>query len=489
MSVTQAEELAISGIHDDALRLLEPILTDGTHGDFAAAIRVAAAIHAHRGMLGRSAALYTLLEGSPFTEDAAAAAVAQIGVGDLERATELLDEGRPQVSSAAATAWRLTADGLHQTLLGDGTTGLATLIQAMTAMTPVGRNTVLLDSPGAIAATVALHLGELDLAESILGQATASDIGGETLLPRHGVLRAWVSMAQGNMTEASARLDEVGALPFGDLRDIYLAQAIRVGIARRTSDSEALADAWAKARIAVAGMSIDLFHLLPLGELLVAAAHMGDLHWLASQVAEADELLARLGQPALWSAAYHWYGVQAAIVAEQPNDLLPHAEAITAAAKSSRHAGTLAEAGRTWIRVLGREVDPVEIGKAVNGLTRVGLAWDASRLAAQAALHSTDRRVTLDLLNMARAAHGSHSTSSTTKEANSRSNRLTDREWEIARLVVRGIRYREIGERLYISPKTVEHHVASIRRRLGSNSRADMIDTLRRLLASSDALE
>jgi DNA-binding CsgD family transcriptional regulator len=50
---------------------------------------------------------------------------------------------------------------------------------------------------------------------------------------------------------------------------------------------------------------------------------------------------------------------------------------------------------------------------------------------------------------------------------------------------VQGIGYREIGERLFISPRTVEHHVASVRRRLGSTNRAEMVETLRRLLAGS----
>lgn len=489
MTVSEAEDLAIRGAHDDALRLLEPILSDGNHASLVPALRVAATIHAHRGMLARSADFYALIGGGGLGNDAGAAAVAMLGVGNVAAARDQLRTDEAPVPSAAATAWRLTAQGLQQTLTGDGVAGMATLMQSVTAMTPVGSSQVLLDSPAAIAAIVALHLGELDLAEAILQRASDASIGGETLRPRHDVLLAWVSMARGNTNEAAARLDAIGDLPSGDLRDTYLAQAIRVGIARRRSDAEALAEAWSKARIAVAGMSVDLFQILPLGELLAGAAHMRDMHWLASQTRDVETLLSALGQPALWSTAYHWYGVQAAIVTEHPAALLPHAEAIAKAASASRQAATLAQAGQTWIRVLGRDIDLDAINEAVHGLTSIGLSWDASRLAAQAALHSTDRQVTLDLLNMARAAHGSHGASSAPAATASRSTRLTDREWEIARLVVRGVRYREIGERLYISPKTVEHHVASIRRRLGSNSRADMIDTLRRLLASSDSSE
>lgn len=57
--------------------------------------------------------------------------------------------------------------------------------------------------------------------------------------------------------------------------------------------------------------------------------------------------------------------------------------------------------------------------------------------------------------------------------------RLTEREHEIAELVLLGLTYREIGARLYISAKTVEHHVARIRRRIGAGSRAELLSMLR----------
>nr|WP_245551225.1 helix-turn-helix transcriptional regulator [Nocardia paucivorans] len=57
--------------------------------------------------------------------------------------------------------------------------------------------------------------------------------------------------------------------------------------------------------------------------------------------------------------------------------------------------------------------------------------------------------------------------------------RLTDREQEIAELVLLGLTYREIGARLYISAKTVEHHIARIRHRIGAGSRAELLSMLR----------
>ena len=485
MSVAEAEESTVHGDHDDALRTLEAVLADIDHAEFASAARIAAAIHAHRGTLSRSAELLQLVPPESPGDAAAQGAVALLGTGDLAGAEHLLAAGRVGAPTGTSAGWRSATTGLVESVRGDGVGGMAPLLQAVTALAPVGRDGIMLDSPAALAALAALHLGELDLARSVLERAVAADLGGPLFRPRHQILLAWVAMARGDMAEATATLETVGELPVNDTRDLCLVHAVRVGIARRASDIGALADAWAGARTAVAGMFVDLFQVLALGELLVGAARMQDEHWLAPQVQQAETVLDRLGKPALWSTAFHWCGVQAAIVSDRPDALIPHADAISAAAQVSRHAQTLAAAGHTWVRVLARDIDAPAIHRAVDGLIGVGLRWDASQLAAQAALHSTDRRMSLDLLNVARAAHSGGATKSTTTSTHSRSSQLTDREWEIARLVVQGIGYREIGERLYISPRTVEHHVASVRRRLGANNRAEMIETLRRLLVAS----
>ena len=47
------------------------------------------------------------------------------------------------------------------------------------------------------------------------------------------------------------------------------------------------------------------------------------------------------------------------------------------------------------------------------------------------------------------------------------------------RLVLEGKTYREIGEAIYISPRTAEHHIARIRRRLGAENRSDLLARLR----------
>ena len=352
MSVADAEESTCGGEHDDALRSLEVVLADMDHVDFATAVRLAAAIHAHRGTLNRSAELFQLVAPESLGDAAAEGAVALMGIGDAAGAHRMLTASRLGAPTALSAGWRLATTGLEQSVMSDGVAGVAPLLQSVTALAPVGRDCVMLDSPAALAALMALHLGELDLAQLVVQRAVTADLGGPRFRLRHQILLAWVAMARGDMDEATAILESVGEPPSDDTRDTYLMHAVRVGIARRTSDTGALAEAWAAARTGVAETSVDLFHLLALGELLVGAARLQDEHWLAPQLQEAQTVLDGLGQPALWSAAFHWYGVQAAMISERPDLLIPHADAISEAARVSRHAQTLASAGRTWLRVL-----------------------------------------------------------------------------------------------------------------------------------------
>lgn len=52
---------------------------------------------------------------------------------------------------------------------------------------------------------------------------------------------------------------------------------------------------------------------------------------------------------------------------------------------------------------------------------------------------------------------------------------LTEREREVLQHVGRGYTYRQIGERLYISPKTVENHVRNILDKLHLNRKQELI--------------
>jgi DNA-binding NarL/FixJ family response regulator len=53
-------------------------------------------------------------------------------------------------------------------------------------------------------------------------------------------------------------------------------------------------------------------------------------------------------------------------------------------------------------------------------------------------------------------------------------DQLTPREREVLQHIARGYTYREIGGQLYISPKTVEHHVSAVLRKLQLSNRHEL---------------
>src|SRR3954471_22304567 len=58
---------------------------------------------------------------------------------------------------------------------------------------------------------------------------------------------------------------------------------------------------------------------------------------------------------------------------------------------------------------------------------------------------------------------------------------LTTRELEILPLLAAGLRNAEIATQLFLSPKTVDHHVSHILAKLGVHARGDVAPAARRL--------
>lgn len=339
-----------------------------------------------------------------------------------------------------------------------------------------------------------MHCGELEIAEQVLHRALGAGVGGPLMARRHRLLQAWILMVRGETHAAAERLATV-TLDGRQLesRDLLFAAAIRMGIGRRNSDLGALKRGWGQALEAVVRHPVDLFTLLPLGELAIAGARLGDLARLEPYLREGRALLGRLGDPPLWSVPLHWSGLHATILTGEPALADEHVAALLAVADHSRYAAVVASAAESWVEVLRGVVDPARVEAAARGLHDTGLCWDGARLAGQAAIRTADRRAMTTLLECARALQGrppgghggptSATAESTARAAGPTQQGLSDREYEVAELVLAGLTYREIGDRLFISAKTVEHHVARMRSRLNCANRAELLALLRTVVA------
>ncbi len=499
LSARLADALALTGDCTTAGRLADELLGSEDAAERAAAVRIAASIALHDGSAAQAADLFRWLGPYPDAFVSASGAIVAVAAGDLEAARAALSAESAGPPTSTARAARSLAEGLLLSLDQPFPIAVARLGNSITAEQQSPG--VAPDTPAALVTLAALHGGDPVRARSVIGRAVRAGSQTETAdesfaSHRHRLLLGWVRMLDGQLPAAAA---DAAATADAALhrRDALWAAALQTAIARRSGDSGAVQKHWYAAAEVLAEYSMDLFSLLPLGELWVAAARMRQVDRLQHTLTEAFALLESLGDPVLWSVPLHWAGVHAGILANSPEAVAPHGQALTAAAAHSAFAKALATAGRTWLRVLANHVDIDEVTAAARGLSRFGLTWDATRLASQAALQTPDGRVSGAMLQLARdlkqavAVDDVPGLESVTTVADGArggpsrpaSSRLSDREREVAELLLLGMPYRDIGSQLFISAKTVEHHVARIRRRLGAESRSEMLSMLRAMLA------
>jgi DNA-binding CsgD family transcriptional regulator len=456
-------------------------------------------------MLARAADVYNWLGADRAGASAPLAAVALIGTGEYKAAEAFFPPTAPQASpTLLAAALLQTGQGILATLGENPQKGIAVLIHASDLLNSAGTALPLPETPAALAGLVALHSGEPHLAETVCRAAVASGQGGSAAQPRLLLLQAWAAMMQDKSDEARLVAGEAAKINHWALvpRDEFLSAALDVGLARRNGEVPELLRAWERAREAMLHTCVDLYSLLPWGELMIAASRLRETHRVAHYTDEAWKLLGRLGEPPLWAVPLHWAAVQAALLNESPTDLAPHAAALARASTHSHLAAILAAAGKAWVSVLAGRFGPVEVEGAARLLGGVGMPWEGARLAGHAAARADDRRDMMRLLSCARelrprggptgeAVTGMSEvpavSSADSGKAEPDGSALSEREKEVARLVLEGKTYREIGEAIYISPRTAEHHIARIRRRLGAENRSDLLARLRLALGTNNS--
>lgn len=430
---------------------------------------VTGAVAAHQGRAARAADILLAADHpGPLL-----AVSALIGTGRLAQA---LAGG----SSAPTALHRLAEATLAAT---DPVTALPLLIEAAEAIERSTLTTVLPDTPHALGAIIATACGDLASAERLLDRAMATGIGGPVAAERHHLLLAWARLRAGRYDTALDVLRRgTGSGLAG--REALLRAALAAGVARRRGDIAGLRAAWTDAEPTLARRTVDLWHLEAVEELAVAAARVRQHRRAEPVIALLEGIVEDLGNPAAWVTALGWLRVQVAVADDDADAARAQASRLAGVSGGGDRATALRVAAARWAEVLGGVVESDAVLAATEDLDAAQLPWEASRLAGQAAIRTADPAAARRLLERARElSEQDEPVAAAAVDARSGSTSgLSEREMAVARLVLAGSTHREIGAQLYIAPKTVEHHVARIRTKLGVSTRAELLARLREIV-------
>ncbi|WP_040004125.1 helix-turn-helix domain-containing protein [Gordonia alkanivorans] len=434
-------------------------------------VGIAALVAAQRGLGSHAADLYRWLGPDHVAAESLSAVTALVAVGDRAGAAAVAaaDGGRPPVGARAVRS--LAARGLLASVSddfgdGDGVAGDAVglVVRGLTATMP-GRWDPAAARTLHAATALALNSGDLNAARAL--RKAAGDCATGTLLD------AEIALTGGDLETATRLLPT--AEPAGAV-DRLRVHAVRLGLAHRHGDTSALAALWPEASALLAATEVDLYLLRSLAEFWQVAARLDDTASIDRYIAAADRLLDALDNPMIWAAPWHFAGVQAAVIAGDAELATGRQRHLDSIAARNASASGLVTAARAWSALTFEQagtIDDAQVADAIAALRLRGLDWEAGRLAGISALRSDDPHATAGLLETARSVDADR------RRPRPVDGLLTEREAEVARELLQGFTYREIGARLFISAKTVEHHVSRIRRRLDAGSRSELMAALR----------
>ena len=350
--------------------------------------------------------------------------------------------------------------------------------------------------PAVVAALAALHLGEPHVALAVLDRALEDGHGGAWAHDRLVLWRAWVALQLERAHEVETALEAIAPRAHAlSPRERLLFDALTVSIARRFHDAVALTVAWRGARESLMRASFDLFSILPLGEFVVTAARVGEPERVEAHFARALARLEQLGSPPLWAPHAHWAGIQQAILRGRPEDMKPHAQRAPRGRAAQpdglapwRRRGA---SGRRCCRAPSmptpwRPRRPRSAPSGSRGTVRASQGTGPGTPATGASPRGFSRRPAACIRTRTCDPPAVENDAASAPRPRTPSD-LSPRELEVAALVVQGKTYTEIGATIFISPRTAEHHIARIRRRLGATNRSDLIAKLRLTLDDAES--
>ncbi len=474
--VARAEEAWARGDAVAAIEAADRVL-DGGSDPGARAAGVAAAAGAADGALvdaagrwrGIAAALGADPEAPPAAPAWAAARAALLAAlaGRVDAAAADLAGARDRLPDPAPRGLTVLVDGAEAVLealrgaIGPAARRLAGLAAATVPPDPLAP-----EQWGELAATVAAAGGFEQAARAVL-----EPVPGTRAAPRQRLLAAFLDLRTGRWTAARDALSDVARAPVLR-RNAVLAAAVGVGLARRGGDAAALAATWNRVAPVIAGADVELLLVDAWGELSVGAALVGDLSaGLPEAIADA---VAAAGSPWWALAAQQWWRLERAVVTDDAAQAAAAAGELAALGADHPVLRVRADAATTWARILAGDVDPAAVADVAGALDASGRPWEAARLCRDATARATRpdaRRALAETGRRLRPARRPRRVTGT--------DELSDREREVGTLVLDGLTHKEIGARLYISPKTVEQHVARLRQKLAAATRADLVAALR----------
>lgn len=297
-----------------------------------------------------------------------------------------------------------------------------------------------------------------EVAEDAIGRLRAA--GAETTLRR------------ALMNLRASRLGEVEptSAPGSGARQACLSHAVAAGAALRRQQSDQLEG------IAIDGppptLQPDLWSTDVVCELALVASRTSGLAAAEDLLTPLDRLSDGHATSSTVARTLSWTRLIAGALTDDAATVAEAAAAIETGPDSMEK-----RAAGVFVAVFDGRVNTDDVEAMAAELREAGLGFEASQLTGSAALRSGDEDATRDLLALSRQLRNERrqSTGGRTGDVEA----LSEREVEVARLVVLGRTHKEIGAELFISAKTVEHHVARIRRKLGATSRAEMMAAIR----------
>jgi DNA-binding CsgD family transcriptional regulator len=476
-TAVRAEAAAMLGRTPD----VEPVPPDTAAEDDDETLRlhrVAGALAAQQGRAGRAADL--LMTGGPLGQLLAVPSL--VGVG-------LLDIARETAHTKGPVAARRLAEACVAAARPSAAVPL--FIEAAEQEAVTRPAWVPADTAAALAAPIAVLAGDAATAETLLTDALRRGTGGPAAAARHRLLLAWVRLragrfdtAVGELADRPDRADRAEDVVPG--RDRLVVAALQAGLARRSGDVARLRNAWAGVEQALARRAVDLFQTEMLEELLVAAVRLRQPQRIDPVLGVLEAQLEGLGRPVVWAVALNWLRLQLAVAADDADAVVAQAERLRDLEPPAGRQRAQRVAAQHWAQAFSGRVDVDALGASLDALAFHQLPWEASRLAGQAAIRVTDAGLARRLLERARELSSAEVQLDVSRSAAPPSG-LSEREIEVAQLVVAGRTHREIGSQLFLSPKTVEHHVARIRTKLGATTRAEFLAALRTVLGEHAA--